>query len=233
MMICVAFGGGGVVVSVVSVLCGAGGGLTVHRGSAGATPRGHHSAAGAVGDRARTREGAERSRRRIDALHAVLSGAHERPGGSQDSRQAALPTATPRALASRLSARGAGDRPVCVQFDLAHPDHLRGDLHALVGRAELHRLLEVELDGLGQRLDHVGGRRPHVGQLLLPGDVDVEVLRPRVDADDLALVGVLTGFDEEGAAVGQLDQRERRDGAGRSDTSDPVCRARISPAHGR
>src|ERR1700754_2029661 len=29
MMICVAFGGGGVVVSVVSVLCGAGGGLTV------------------------------------------------------------------------------------------------------------------------------------------------------------------------------------------------------------
>jgi hypothetical protein len=30
MMICVAFGGGGVVVSDVSVLCGAGGGLTVH-----------------------------------------------------------------------------------------------------------------------------------------------------------------------------------------------------------
>ena len=29
MMICVAFGGGGIVVSVVSVLCGAGGGLTV------------------------------------------------------------------------------------------------------------------------------------------------------------------------------------------------------------
>jgi hypothetical protein len=29
MMICVALGGGGVVVSVVSVLCGAGGGLTV------------------------------------------------------------------------------------------------------------------------------------------------------------------------------------------------------------
>ena len=29
MMICVAFGGGGAVVSVVSVLCGAGGGLTV------------------------------------------------------------------------------------------------------------------------------------------------------------------------------------------------------------
>jgi hypothetical protein len=30
MMICVAFGGGGVDVCVVSVLCGAGGGLTVH-----------------------------------------------------------------------------------------------------------------------------------------------------------------------------------------------------------
>ena len=30
MMICVALGGGGGVVSVVSVLCGAGGGLTVH-----------------------------------------------------------------------------------------------------------------------------------------------------------------------------------------------------------
>ena len=28
-----------------------------------------------------------------------------------------------------------------VQLDLAHPHHLRGDLHALVGRAELHRLL--------------------------------------------------------------------------------------------
>ena len=64
-------------------------------------------------------------------------------------------------------------------------------------------------------------------------DVDVEVLGARVDPDDLALVGVVARLDEELAAVGQLGHRERRDQPVRSETSEPVWRARISPAHGR
>ena len=56
----------------------------------------------------------------------------------------------------------------------------------------------------------------------------------RVDADDLSLIGVIAGFDEELATIGQLgNDRERRHRPERSETREPVWRARISPAHGR
>ncbi len=160
---------------MVSVLCGAGGGLTVQ----------------AVTDRHHRRYRGDDTK---GARHAIQG----------------IGRAMPRALArDRARPRSGG-----VQLDLAHAHHLGGDLDALVVGAELHRLLEAELQRTGQRLHHVGGRRAHVGQLLLAGHVDVEVLGARVDADDLTLVGVLAGLDEELPAVGQLDHRERGDRAG-------------------
>src|SRR6516225_10590976 len=117
-------------------------------------------------------------------------------------------------LTPGLGSRAAAGPGGGVQFDLAHPHDLRSHLDAFVGRAELHGPLQVELERLGQCLDDVRGRGPDIGQLLLAGDVDVEILWARVDSDDHALVGVLAGFDEELPAIGELKQRERRDGAG-------------------
>src|SRR5690606_21001823 len=106
-----------------------------------------------------------------------------------------VPCLPPRQLAGPL---------VGVEHDLAHPHHVGADLDALVGGAELERALQVEHQRPRQGLQHVAGGAAHVGQLLLAGDIDVEVLRARVDADDHALVGVRARLDEEGAAVGQL-----------------------------
>src|SRR5690606_7356329 len=78
---------------------------------------------------------------------------------------------------------------------LPHAHVLRGDLDAVVRSTELERGLEGQLERLGERLHHVGGRGAHVGELLLAGDVDVEVLGARVDAHDVALVDVAARFD--------------------------------------
>ena len=66
MMICVAFGGGGAVVSEVSVLCGAGGGLTVQpptrsTGAMKSAPRVIQSRRRAVGTPNRVSTAVERS----------------------------------------------------------------------------------------------------------------------------------------------------------------------------
>src|SRR5690606_11910589 len=71
----------------------------------------------------------------------------------------------------------------------------------------------------------------HVRELLLLRDVDVHVLAASVLADDLALVHLGGGLDEERAALLEVDHREGRDlalsvrderaGAARLDGADP------------
>ena len=77
------------------------------------------------------------------------------------------------------------------------------------------------------------GRRAHVGELLLLGDVDVHVVGAGVLADDHALVHLGGRLDEQRAALLQVDHRERRSTApARSATSEPLLRVRSSPNHG-
>src|SRR5690242_5943668 len=49
-----------------------------------------------------------------------------------------------------------------TEDDLAHPHDLRCDLDAFIGGTELHRRLQVELQRLGERLHHIGGRAAHI-----------------------------------------------------------------------
>src|SRR6476469_746149 len=111
----------------------------------------------------------------------------------------------------RGSRPGGGSRPFrLVENHLADPDRLGGDLDALVLPAELHGLLQAERAGRDYLLEVVRGGRPHVGQLLLLGDVDVHVVGARVLADDHALVDLGGRLDEEHAALLQRRHRVRR-----------------------
>ncbi len=119
MMICVARGGGGVVVFDVLVLCGAGGGLTVQPETSSIT------------------------------------------APSAAPTRLAVPGTPLRVSAGLTAGLGAGFRAGPsgrVELDLADPNHLGRHLHALVAGAELHRLLEVQLQRTGERLDDVGRR---------------------------------------------------------------------------
>src|SRR5690606_32324938 len=98
-----------------------------------------------------------------------------------------------------------------VEDHLADADDLGRDLDALVLASELEGLLERELARWDEVLEGVRSRGPHVRELLLLRDVHVHVLVARVLADDLALVDLLRGLDEEGAALLEVDHREGRD----------------------
>ena len=67
---------------------------------------------------------------------------------------------------------------------------VRRHLDELVVVDELDGLLEAHLARRDEANGLVGRRRAHVRLLLFLGDVDVEVVRPRVLADDHALVDV-------------------------------------------
>src|SRR5262245_57637153 len=93
---------------------------------------------------------------------------------------------------------------------LAEAEELRGDLEQLVVADPLQRLLEVHEARRREANGLVGGRRPHVGELLLLRDVDVEVVVAGVLAHDLALVDRLAGRDEQNAARLQVVDGVRR-----------------------
>src|SRR3954470_2493754 len=69
---------------------------------------------------------------------------------------------------------------VLVEGHLAHADGGRRDLHALILGTELQRLLQVQDPRRDEPLELLSGRGPHVGELLLLGDVDVHVVGPGV-----------------------------------------------------
>src|SRR5690606_8489208 len=88
-----------------------------------------------------------------------------------------------------------------VEDDLADAHRLRGHLDALVVARELQGLLQREAPRRDEVLEGVGGGRPHVRLLLLPGDVDVHVTPAGALADDLPLVHGRARLDDEGAAL--------------------------------
>src|SRR5207249_10271920 len=88
--------------------------------------------------------------------------------------------------------------PAPADRALAQAERLRRHLEELVLADPLEALLEVHAAGRGQLGRVVRGRRAHVGELLLLGDVDVHVVVARVLADDLALVHLEAGPDEHG-----------------------------------
>src|SRR3954449_7702178 len=81
---------------------------------------------------------------------------------------------------SRPETTGFPDALNLFEHDLAHSNGMRGDFDAFVLADELQRLVERELAGGHQPDQHVGGRRAHVGDVLLLDGVDVEVLLPGV-----------------------------------------------------
>src|SRR3954451_5289467 len=107
-----------------------------------------------------------------------------------------------------LAARGERLPLARRELDLAQADALRRHLDALVLADELERLLEREWARRDQPHQLVGGRRAHVGQLLLLRGVHVEVVLARVLADDHPFVEVGPRRDEERAALLQAGDRE-------------------------
>src|SRR5918996_5196706 len=75
-----------------------------------------------------------------------------------------------------------------VEHDLTQPHGVQRHLDALVVPAELQCLLQGEAAWRDEPLELLGGRGPHVRELLLLRDVDVHVLGPGVLADDHAPV---------------------------------------------
>src|SRR5437899_4966137 len=97
-----------------------------------------------------------------------------------------------------------------VEDRLAQTNLLGSDLDALVLADELESLLEREQARRDQPHQLLGGGGPYVRQLALFGGVHVHVVRARVLPHDHALVDVLTGADEERAALLQVQQRVAR-----------------------
>src|SRR5262249_28779326 len=101
-----------------------------------------------------------------------------------------------QAVALLCDARRFLEPPAAAQGALAEAERLRRYLEQLVLADPLQALLEIH-DPRRRELDPlVGGRRPHVRELLLFGDVDVEVVVTAVLADDHALVDVRARRDE-------------------------------------
>src|SRR5687768_7028999 len=110
--------------------------------------------------------------------------------------------------------RDPGGCPGCLlavhrrEHPLAEPDVLRRDFDQLV----LLDVLEAVLEGDGSRrlqLDIlVGGRRPHVAELLFLGDVDVHVTGAGILSHHHALVHLLSRGDEHLGPLLEVAQRE-------------------------
>ena len=94
------------------------------------------------------------------------------------------------------------------QVPLAKPQVLRRDLEQLVVREEVERLLQAQPRGRRQPDRDVRGRRADVRLLLLAADVDPDVARPLLDADDHALVHLFARLDEGRAALLRARQPE-------------------------
>src|SRR5579859_3354079 len=89
------------------------------------------------------------------------------------------------------------------------------DLEQLVVAEEVERLLEALPARRGEADGNVGRRGADVGLLLLPADVDPNVSRALLDADDHAFVHLLPRLDEGRAALLCGGQPEGKRRAGR------------------
>src|SRR5215813_1103179 len=112
------------------------------------------------------------------------------------------------------SAAGAQLRAVLGgENHLAQTHRRGGDLDALVLAAELQRLLEGQLPVRDEPHQLLARGRADVGELLLPGGVDVHVVRAGIFADDHAFVHLRAGADEYRASLLEAEQRICRDRA--------------------
>src|SRR6267378_6318443 len=93
---------------------------------------------------------------------------------------------------------------------LAKAKMLRGDLEQLVIGKEVQRLLQAWSRGRRQPHRDIGSRRPDVGLLLLPADIDADVPRALLDADDHPLIDGFARLDEGGAAFLRAGQPESK-----------------------
>src|SRR6266446_6665303 len=123
-------------------------------------------------------------------------------------RSQAWPTSRSLDCATGLEAPAAGESA------LAEAQGLRGDLEQLVFADPLQALLEVHDAGRGELDALVGRGRPHVGELLFLGDVDVEVVLAAVLADDPTLVDLLARAQEHHPAGLEIVDRVARRAAG-------------------
>src|SRR5262249_16657070 len=101
-----------------------------------------------------------------------------------------------QAVALLCDARSFLEPPAAAQGALAEAERLRRYLEQLVLADPLQALLEIHYPRRRELDPLVGGRRPHVRELLLFGDVDVEVVVTAVLADDHALVDAPARRDE-------------------------------------
>ena len=93
-----------------------------------------------------------------------------------------------------------------IEHPLAQPDGLGSDLHQLVVVDELERRLQGQHPRRRQEQLLVGGGGADVGQLLgLPG-VDHDVVLAAVHADDLAVVHLYPGPQEQRPAILKVEQ---------------------------
>src|SRR4029453_9546615 len=99
------------------------------------------------------------------------------------------------------------------QLRFPQADVVRRHLDRLVLTDQLERLLERERARREETHELLGGRGADVRQLLLLRRVDVQVVGPRVLADDHALVNLDPWADEELAAFLEVQESERRCGA--------------------
>src|SRR5207247_545358 len=89
--------------------------------------------------------------------------------------------------------------------------HITGSyFDAFVVAEELQRLLQREQSRWDQPDELVRGGRAHVGELLLLGRVDVEILGARILSHNHSLVDLGAGRDEQLPALLQVEQGESR-----------------------
>ena len=96
-----------------------------------------------------------------------------------------------------------------VQDLLADAQVLRGDLQQLVLCQELQAALQAQLADGDQAQSVVGAGRTGVGQVLGLADVHVHILAGSGVADDHALVHLLAGANQQGAALLSVEQAVR------------------------
>src|SRR5699024_2278336 len=103
---------------------------------------------------------------------------------------------------------------VMVQNALADAQVLRGDLQQFVGGQKLQAGLQAQLGHRGQAQRVVAAGSAGVGQVLGFADVDGDVVAGGGVAHDLALIDLLAGHDQQGAALLGVEQAVGDGGAG-------------------
>src|ERR1700736_4135012 len=121
------------------------------------------------------------------------------------------PTALPTPLACRSGrqrciAPGSALAVLLFQVALADADRNRGDFNQLIFGDEFHGVFQVQLDRRSQDEGLILAGSADVGQLLRLGRVHHEIVLAAMDADDHALVELLTVAHEHATPLLEVEQ---------------------------